>query len=361
MLNVGVQNYTNRVLDALTLFIEQDTQYRIMNPIIAANDRHSLHIKMQTLQNIALHFRKTKLDEEKLSLTFIKGEIRKIKVQITPSVLNYIINGAFARFLSNAFGRTFENNRWHTNYVNNFQKEIGEQQNLLRLSEVLKKKGFHQNIEMTLKKSIKQALPSFSIRYYDVKAPDVNYILHFNKIPRTNSYQFKKFEISSRISNFVTTSAKNNWHTFNLDQKMAFNAKEAALLTTGKSICKGENDWYYLTPNGIQTCKFELQSKLDGLPIEDLGPMAYRNLVNGVKNGLAKEISILIDGKKEKFFIEANPRNDSIIIKDRYNNFVDKHWLNEAIKVGNKNTKDLVQAAHNNQVVKASNKAKIIR
>ncbi|WP_127127978.1 hypothetical protein [Pseudoflavitalea rhizosphaerae] len=354
-------NHNNRVLDALTLYIEQDTQYRILNPIIAANDRHSLLMKMQTLENIALHFRKTKLDGEKLSLSFIKSEIRKIKVQITPSVLNYLLNGGFARFLSNVFGRTFENNRWHTNYVDSFQREVGETQNLLQLSEALKKNGFHQNVDLSLSKSIKQGLPSFSIRYYDVKAPEVNYILHFNKIPETNAYQFKKFETSSRISKFDTSSAKSHWYTFKLDTKVSFNAKEAALLTAGKSICKGEDDWYYLTLNGIQSCKFDIESKLRELPIQDLSLMAFNNIVNGVKNGFTKELSITVDGHIEKFYVIASPINDVLVIKDKHNNFIDKHWLNEVVKIGNKNAKDLIKVSESKKEIKTNNTAKIVR
>lgn len=329
-------DYTNRVADAIYLYTEQETQLRISNPLESRYDSRSLSLKLQYYNSIHNTFRKHANPYEKLSLRFMRHEIAKMKARLNPTTLNKILYSPIANRIRNFINGNNLAYARHNNTITSIERELIHAHNLQTLTASMKKGGFNFEIEGTLKKMIDQDLPEFHIRYADIHYKKADFVLHFKKIPRTDLYYFEKFDAVSRptLDALLNNDASCTRHTFYLQDKMRFSAGEATALVNGKCVCKdtdGKETWLMLdaiSPNKqspFNKVSFDLEKALADLPIKQReNPAQYQAILQALKGGNQKEVTLIINGQALKYGIEAAPTRKTIDIMNKDNQLLDK-------------------------------------
>jgi len=202
----------------------------------------------------------------------------------------------------------------------------------------LKKAGFPVEMEAQLRKMVNQDYPQFHFRYNDMNNPDAHYVLHIKKVPETGLYHFDRFEAIKLVSldAVINKDMTCPRHTFSLYDGMPMNATEAAKLINGKSICKsidGKETWLTLDLTGhsqrsYQSMSFNLEKALSNLPImERQKPLEYQKVIEALKAGRKKEVTLVINDTPVKYLIEAAPQRKTVDVLDQDGHLVDTSRL----------------------------------
>jgi hypothetical protein len=334
----------NRIMDAVLLYTEQEIQYAVNNPGINHRDNHAIELKEQYYKDLLQHFNQKLTRPEKDARKFLKNEIRKLNVQRNPTLLNVLLNGRWSRWLRNYFTGKSNVIYNYKNTLNQYQNKIGMEYNLIRLSDAVKRCGFTQDISNTLQRMIAKGLPTFHIRYADIRNPGANYILHFKMIPGSAAYLFEKFEASLHPKNQYSTDSQ-TWYSFFPDAEISFTATEAAQLINGRSISKSNNEWIVLDNTDkvqpFRLIQFNLEEALKKLPLQKMSLVEYKNLINTLKSGNSKEVAININGQLQKFRLEASPLSQTVRTFDKSSNR--QVELIEIIKESQRQTKKVAE------------------
>ncbi|GEP97688.1 hypothetical protein [Chitinophaga cymbidii] len=315
----------NRLMDAILLYAEQEVHYRINNPVGSRNDRQASELKKQYYTDLQKHFSRKLNKPEKATRRFLKNELRKLLVQTNPNLINILLNGRISRWLRNFITGNRRTVNLHQNAIRHLQNQIGQERNLAHLTHAIKQAGFRQDISTVLKKMIAQGLNSFHIRYHDIRHPDTDYVLHFNKIQGTDSYQFERFDVAARPKSTTALHPQPvSWQSFSQAAEIQFSASEAAHLVNGRHICRNGNEWLMLdrtdTLHPIKTQTFNLENALKKLPMKEMNKTEYSNLVKTLKAGGSKEVTLNINGTEEKYRIQPAPGLQAIHVFDINNN-----------------------------------------
>lgn len=328
---------SDRVSQAILDYEKDYAQSKIYSPFHTS--REDIELKLGHYSHLYSAFRKTAIGQEKESLKFLRYEIGRLKAQLNPNFFNRIYYSEFADFLREYFGPK-------NNPIHHFQLEIlkiekmtVQEHNLQTLNSSLKSVGFNIEVEGQLWKMINQDFPQFHFRYSDPKIPGSHFVLHFRKEPQTGFYYFEKFDAIKLVSIDAVINKDMNCprQTFPVYGEISINAMEASRLVNGKSICKpidSNETWLSLDQrqinigNPYQYNLFDLEKELTRLPIlENQSPVKYRDIIQTLKSGGKKEVTLTIDDVPMKYFIEAAPQRKSVDVLDKNNRLVDANKL----------------------------------
>lgn len=314
----------NRLMDAVLLYTEQLVRYRIDNPIGSQLDRGANELKKQYYQDLVKRYKKRLTVSEKATRKYLKNEIRKLKLNTNPGIVRILLYSKPSRWLRNFINGNLKTVDWHHATVQHHQNMVGNEQNFTRLNHMVKQSGFTQNIDHVLQKMIAQDLPRFHVRYADIRHPNTDFILHFSKIPGTGTYEFERFEAASRPSK--NHQEEQQWQPFTINADLSFSATEAAHLVNGRGVCKEGNTWFVLDRtdwlNPVKNTSFDLETALKELPLTEMNFVEHRNLLNSLKSGATKEVTLNINGDLQKYQLVASPLNQSVRAFDTSNRLV---------------------------------------
>lgn len=342
MKNPTNNGYSNRVVDAICFYAEQEAQFMINNPLESRYNLQEVTYKLQYYGSIYNKIQKTANADEKLSLRYLRHEIAKMNARLNPTFLNRMLYSTIANAIRNFVNG---NNLLYARLDNNIkdiQRNLIQEHNLNALSAAMKKAGFKSEIEGALRKMIDHDLPQFHIRYSDVHYPKTDFVLHFQKAPNTDLYYFDKFEAISRpsLDALLNDDPSCRRHTFSLLDKMDFTGGEAANLVNGKCVCKninGKETWLFLdatTPNrqhAIKPISFNLEKTMERLPIKEKeNPSQYQALLQALKAGNSKEVTFIINGSSVKYTIDVAPSRKMIDVLDKNGRLVDLDRLKKS-------------------------------
>lgn len=312
-------------MDAVLLYTEQQVRYRIDNPIGSQLDRRANELKKQYYQDLVKRYKKRLTVSEKATRKYLKNEIRKLKLNTKPGIVSGLFYSRLSRWLRNFIAGNLKTVDWHHTTVQQHQNLVGNEQNFARLNHMVKQSGFTQNIDNVLQKMIAQDLPRFHVRYADIRHPNTDFILHFSKIPGTGTYEFESFDAASRPSK--NHQEEQQWQPFTVNADLSFSATEAAHLVNGRAVCKEDNNWLVLDRtdwlNPVKNISFDLVTALKELPLTEMNFLEHRNLLNSLKSGATKEVTLDINGDLQKYQLVASPLNQSVRVFDVNNRLVD--------------------------------------
>jgi hypothetical protein len=352
--NQFIPENSNRVEEAILLYAEQDAKLKINNPALARNDAYDIELKLNQYRSIVIEFRKSKNPQEKQALKYIRHEIRKLDAKLKPTWFNRFF---YSDLIEEIKGRIRSENdpvNYYQRATGNLQKELLRQHNLKNLSAELKKAGFTFEMEGSLKRMIGLNLPEFHLRYADIENPDAHYVVHFKKIPKTDLYYFEKFDAIARpsLDALLNNDPSSCRQTFYVNDELKINAKEAANLVNGKGVCRfldGEDRWLMLDSetNQLIDVPFNLEEKLSSLPIKEREDVnKYQAIIDAIKRGGKKEVTLTINDKPVKYTIQAAPSQDTVYVFDKSNRLVD---LGLMVNV-QQSTKSLVQQIYDDEL-----------
>lgn len=331
----------NRVTNALLLYAEQEAQLKISNPAGHAVDRQGLALKYEFYSSIVQTYKKGLTLEEKFSLAYVRHEMGKIKARLQPTVLRRVLYNRPVNAV-----RNFMNgyNIWYSRLnheMQSIQKDILLAHNLETLKAGLKAGGFSLNMDNVLERMLKQNFPSFHIRYTDpLHQKNTDFTIHFTKIPGADLYYLQKFDAVCRPS--LQSVLKNDpgtvRKTFSLDDKIVFSATEAASLVNGKAVCKmvdGKEQWLslnitkgYNQENEYNQVKFNVYRVLEQLPILEMtDPTKAIRLIESLKTGVNKEITLQLHSHRVKAVIAAAPHQKTVLLTDKNGQYLDMDRL----------------------------------
>lgn len=331
----------NRVTNALLLYTEQEAQLKISNPVGHAADRNGLGLKYEFYNSIVQTYKKGTTSAEKLSLAYVKHEIAKIKAAMRPTFLNRALYNRPMNAVRNFMNG---NNLWYgelNREMQTIQKDILFAHNLETLKASMKSAGFSLNMDNVLERMLKQNFPSFHIRYADpLHQKDTDFIIHFKKVPGSDLYYLQKFDAASHpsLKDVLKNDPAKVRKAFSLDDKIMFSATEAASLVNGKAVCKmveGKEQWLslnttkgYNQENEYNQVKFNLDRALEQLPIMEMNDTAKAiRLIESLKTGVNKEVTLQIDSHQVKAVIAAAPHHKTVLLTGKNGQYVDINRL----------------------------------
>ena len=91
---------SNRVLDSLLLYAEQEAQFKIFHPV-GGHDLHTAELKLQHYTNIYNTCRKNANGDERKYLRFVHNEIAKLKARLNPTLFNRVLYSGIVNNLYN--------------------------------------------------------------------------------------------------------------------------------------------------------------------------------------------------------------------------------------------------------------------
>ncbi|TXJ29012.1 MAG: hypothetical protein E6Q24_04870 [Chitinophagaceae bacterium] len=337
LLDDNISPGSNRVAGAIYFYAEQEAQQLASNMGLTRFDPRNIALKLDYYRQVRQKYRKTRplTRDEKKSLRYTRKEIRHLKTQLRPTTWKRFWHHRITSTVRHYLAGNLRLYKEHDEKIEQIQKDYFQEHNLRELTESMKKKGFKFEVEGPLKKLIDQDLPRFHLRYADVQHRNADFILHFNKVPRSSIYYFEKFEASARpnLDTVLKNQSSRTWTKFSTNGDINFSAREAHSLVTGKSICKninGRETWLTLDNTGFsqhdsfKQVNFDLQKVMRKLPIKGLdNPKQYQAIEKALKLGLNTEVTLLLNKEEIKCNLLAAPNRKTIDVLDSNNQLID--------------------------------------
>ncbi len=333
-INNNDNGHTNRVLDSLQLYAEQEAQFKIFHPV-GGHDLHAAELKLQHYTNIYNTYRKNSSRNERKYLHFVHNEIAKLKARLNPTLFNRVLYSRIVNKLYNFLAGKAKLCEFLNKSLADIEHNVIREHNLGSITDNLKKTGFTFQIEGTLRKMMDHGFPKFHLPYADVQNKNSYFILHFNKLPGTSQYYFEKFECVARpsLDSLLNRDSSCRRHTFSQINSQSFSASEADRLVNGKCVCKViDKKETWLIMNSISApdtqefiiVPFDLEKSLAELPVTiKNGTSQYNALLQSLKNGKSKEVMLIINNIPLKYTLEAAPLRKTIDVLDRNGNLMD--------------------------------------
>ncbi|HVW94391.1 MAG TPA: hypothetical protein VHA56_00315 [Mucilaginibacter sp.] len=238
--------------------------------------------------------------------------------------------------------------------------------NLQYNKNLLEKLGFGQALHDPLEKFIIQQQPEIKLTHEATHFRDnVEYTLHFRKSDTTDMYFFNRYEATLKNSE----EAFNRSQSFHIRNGNNITAQEAFNLVAGRAVNKelftGNGDRYeawlkldfsqkdkygnYEVTQFHQNYGYDLDKALSKFPIRELADADQKGqLTASLKKGNLQQVTMQVEGKDTKMFIEANPRFRTLNIRDELGNTVkrervEKKDLGKAEKLSEALGKDKTQ------------------
>lgn len=218
-------------------------------------------------------------------------------------------------------------------------KEMNEN-NLAYNKNLLEKLGFGKALHDPLEKFVIQQQPEIKLTHEASHFKDnVEYTLHFRKSESTDMYFFNRYEATLKSND----EAFNRTQSFQIRNGNNITAQESFNLVAGRAINKemftGNGDRYeawlkldfsqkdeygnFEVQQFHQNYGYDLDKALNKFPIKELGDADQKGQLSAsLKKGNMQQVTMDIDGKETKMYIEANPRFRTLNVKDELGNTV---------------------------------------
>lgn len=212
--------------------------------------------------------------------------------------------------------------------------------NLAYNKNLLEKLGFGQALHDPLEKFIIQQQPEIKLKHEASHFKDnVEYTLHFRKSDTTDMYFFNRYEATLKSND----EAFNRTQSFQIRNGNNITAQESFNLISGRAINKelftvnGDRYEAWLKLDFSQKDKYgnnevqqfhqnygyDLNKALNKFPIKELEDADQKGqLIASLKKGNMQQVTIEVEGKETKMYVEANPRFRTLNVKDELGNTV---------------------------------------
>ncbi len=252
--------------------------------------------------------------------------------------------------------------------------------------------GFGDNLSAKLEKKITDKEDKFNLSFQaefqnSGKKSVVDYTLDVSKSKQNDMYFLNNYTATLNPDN----PDKSVTHKFYLNKGSGVTAKEAFNMLEGRAVFKDKLEnkegekykaWLQIDFNNKddkgnfkvqqyhEAWKYDLDKNLAKQPIKELeNPTQKEQLVKSLEKGNIPQVTFVRDGKEEKMFVEANPKERSLTIYDqemyRQGQGVRRHQpqINEGQENARANTNDQSQGvggpgANSNGKTEAAEKEK---
>lgn len=221
------------------------------------------------------------------------------------------------------------------------------EKNLDYLKNQVKFTGFGEGLDNELAEQLQKLQPEFKLQHRAVYGKDeAEATLHFKKSTESDLYFFNRYDLHLKQGQ----SNEPLKQTFYVGRENNVTAKEAYNLLAGRSVYKdmtkmekvgeGENMRFKPTEEKYEAWKqlnfkqtdeqgnfkqrlffeshgFDLEKALAKLPLKEMEDNYDKSrLAESLKKGNLQKVTLTEDGKEQKLFIEANPKDKTINIYD---------------------------------------------
>ena len=212
--------------------------------------------------------------------------------------------------------------------------------NLAYNKNLLEKLGFGKTLHDPLEKFIIQQQPEIKLTHEATHFKDnVEYTLHFRKSDSTDMYFFNRYEATLKSKD----EAFNRTQSFQIRNGNNITAQESFNLISGRSVNKelftangdryeawlkldfSKKDKYdnYEVTRFHQNYGYDLEKTLTKFPIKELADTDQKGkLLSSLKKGNIQQVTMSVDGKEVKMYVEANPRFRTLNVKDDLGNTI---------------------------------------
>jgi len=326
----------NRLKDAAFFYVEQETAYKVQNPLAHKDDPDSIqHLKKQ-YENIIAAFRKTRelTPEERQTRAYLRHEVRRMRAKLSPTAFRSVVHFKPINWLLNSLLRRQANYARHNKEIAAYGKSTAADYNSEQLHQQMAKAGFTAQMEKALKKMMNLNLSEFSLRHVQPDAPNADFLLHFKKLPGRDVYYFKAYDAAPRpnIESVIANDPAVPKMSFFTDTPIKFSAQEAANLTNGRPVQKTMQDglkyWYMQDHSGrpsLQQKFFDLSQALKDFPIKELKSPAQREkLLSNLQSGGISTVTLISkEGVEEKLQVKVGFNADKLGFTNQDGQYVD--------------------------------------
>lgn len=212
-------------------------------------------------------------------------------------------------------------------------------QNADFLKDKLKYLGFGDKLNAELEKNINTGKERFEISAQAEfqkgdKKEKVDYLIDFSKSKQNDMYFVNKYQATLKDSE----NQQDKSQTFYLNKGNGVTAKEAFNMLEGRAVFKKLTKkegkeyeaWLQLADkkeeNGNHKIQqyhsawgYDINSTLNKLPIKELQDTEQRDkLIKSLEKGNLQSVTFKRDDKEEKMYLEASPKDKSIIVYDEH-------------------------------------------
>lgn len=200
--------------------------------------------------------------------------------------------------------------------------------------------GFGDNLSAELEKKITDKQDKFNLSFQaEFKNGDkksvVDYTLEVSKSKQNDMYFLNNYTATLNPDN----PDKSVTHKFYLNKGSGVTAKEAFNMLEGRAVFKDKLEnkegekykaWLQIDFNNKddkgnfkvqqyhEAWKYDLDKNLAKQPIKELeNPTQKEQLVKSLEKGNIPQVTFVKDGKEEKMFVEANPKERNLTIYDQ--------------------------------------------
>ncbi len=230
------------------------------------------------------------------------------------------------------YGKELENILNQNNQLTT-KSNVMNENNLKYLKDNLKYTGFGEALNGELEKNIKELKPEFQLHFTtELNNKPFNATLNFRKGDNSDMYFFNSYKASIERNDGQKVE-----QTFQIKKGKGINGKEAYNLLQGRAVYKDmvnkegqpfkawqklnfdEKDKYgnHLVNQFHEKYGYDLTYAVNKFPVLEMdGGEAQEKLLKSLERGNAQSVTIEIDGKPEKFFMEANPERKTVNVYD---------------------------------------------
>ena len=298
---------SNRVESAVQAWKEKEERFRKIFSIDMSSNKALLREKLRDYKQIAIRFRDTSDQEERLTLIALKQERRQIERRAYPN--------RFIRLFRKVFVNPIRNFK-----IRRQQKQL-ELNNHLSVNDQLRSVGMSEHMG-TVAKRMRNGESEFSV--------PVSYYINEDKRVENNLFfeqnglgEYKLVSNNVRLKNELAPDLSRQ-QNFKLEDGMRVDAVQSYNLLEGRSVHK-DGKWITLDLNDRDTSGnfrikefpqsygYDLPKALNELPIVEMKSATEREkLVQDLKDGKRREVTI----ENRKCFVEANPQFRTVNIYD---------------------------------------------
>lgn len=232
----------------------------------------------------------------------------------------------------NAFTDTLIDH-WDQQQLLNNKTNVMNDNNFAYLKDNIKYTGFGEALYTELEKNIKEQKPEFQLHFTtQLNNKPFNATLNFRKSDNSDMYFFNSYKAS-----FERSNGEKMEQSFQIKKGKGVTAKEAYNLLQGRAVYKDmvnkENQPYkawlhldfdkkdkygnYEVLQKHDNYGYDLKEAIGKFPVLELdGGEKEKDLLRSLEKGNAQSVTIEVNGKPEKFFLEANPEYKSVNVYD---------------------------------------------
>ena len=204
------------------------------------------------------------------------------------------------------------------------------QKNLDYLKDNLKYNGFGESLYEALEKNIKEGKPEFVLDFKtEMNGRPFDAKLNFRKSDSSEMYFFNSYDAS-----VLRKDGQQLNQSFFINKGKGVTAKEAFNLLHGRSVYKemvnkagiSYNAWLQMDLTNKEKPEmkiyhdnygYNLKENLGRFPIKELdGGQKEQDLIKSLERGNTQSVTMNLDGKETKLFVEANPQFKTINVYD---------------------------------------------